>query len=253
MSTSFCRQRGKEFRSHRNQTYGIKINHLPHSIPISKLESSFGKYGTLAGIFLRSGETEKYAFINYLSQTDAQAAASDMDGKWFDGVQIRVKVQDQTAPLSHQGNICTVKVTNLSKHTTKNKLKDIFACCFHVLSVKVNQTNGNFNYAYVNFASPNDAEQAEKQLDGLKIDENIISVRLHSSGEATVGSSLPHGHFSPTSPVGVHPVSSPVPHGTSTHPPSRPVGVHPVSYPVLHRTSTLPPTSPVGVHPYISF
>ena len=47
--------------------------------------------------------------------------------------------------------------------------------------------DGNFNYAYVKFASPNDAEQTEKQLDGLKIDENIISVRLYSFGETKVG------------------------------------------------------------------
>ena len=210
---------------------------------------TFCKYGTLAGrIHLRSGDTENFAFINYFSPTDAQAAANDMDGKWFDGVQIRVKVQDQTAPLSHQGNTCTVKVTNLSKHTTKNTLKDIFRC-FHVSSVKVNQTDGNFNYAYVNFASPNDAEQAEKQLDGFKIDENVIRVRLHSSGEAAVGSPLPHGHFSPSF-VKIPPVSSPSSHGTSTLPPTRPVGVHPVGSPVPHeRFSTSPLFSPVTVHP----
>ena len=214
------RKRGREFNSYRKQTYGIKVKHLSQSVSESELESAFGKYGTLAGrIHLHSADTENFAFINYFSPTDAQAAANDMDGKWFDGVQIRVNVQGQTAPLSHQRNTCTVKVTNLSKHTTKNKLKDIFACHFSpkicVLSVKVNQTEGNFNYAYVNFACPNDAEQAERQLTGLEVDGNIISVRLHSSGEAAVGSPLPHGHFSPSRTVSVHPVCSPVSHGTS--------------------------------------
>ena len=200
-----------------------------------------------------------------------------MDGKWFDGVQIRVKVQGQTASLSHQGNTCTVKVTNLSKCTTENELKGLFACYFSpkdcVLSAKVNQTDGDFNYAYVNFASPDDAVQAERLLDGSKIDKNIIRVRLHFSGETTVYSPLPHGDIPPsrtvsippvrsplhetpthppTRPMSVHPVASPVPHGTPTHPPIGPMGVHPVASLMPYGTPTLPPTRPMSVHPVAS-
>ena len=132
---------------------------------------------------------------------DAQAAADDMNGKCFAGVQITVKVQNQWASscFSSSSGEYTVKVTNLSKHATEDTLKRIF--CFSpgvvVLSVKVNQTDGVFNYAYVNYDNRSDAEQAENQLDGLRIDGIRVKVKLHSSGKATVSSPLPYGQFTP--------------------------------------------------------
>ena len=175
---------------YKKQTYGIKVNHLSKSVSESELESAFGKYGTLAGhIHLRFGNTENHAFINYFSPTDAQAAADDMNGKCFASVQISVKVQGEWASScsSPSSKKYTVKVTNLSKHTTNDTLEGIFGFSSEV-TAKVNQTDGVFNYAYVNYDNPSDAEQAVKQLNGSRIGGNIVKVRLHSSGEDTVSS-----------------------------------------------------------------
>ena len=170
--------------------------------------SAFGKYGTLAGrIHLISGNTENHAFINYFSPTDAQAAADDMNGKCFAGVQIGVKVQGEWASScsSPSSKKYTVKVTNLSKHTTENMLEGIF-CFSSEVTAKVNQTDGVFNYAYVNYDNPSDAEQAVKQVNGSRIDGNIVKVRLHSSGEDTVRSpSSYESPFSPTRPWSIPP------------------------------------------------
>ena len=124
-----------------------------------------------------------------------------MNGKCFAGVQISVEVQDQWASSrsSSSSGEYTVKVTNFSKDTTEDTLKGIFSFSpgVVVLSVKVNQTDGVFNYAYVNYDNPSDAEQVEKQLDGLRIDGKIVKVKLHSSGKATVSSPLPYGRCTP--------------------------------------------------------
>jgi len=155
----------------------------------STLKLAFRKYGTLAGIYIHHGDGENYAFINYSSLADAQIAANEMDGEKIDGMQITVKVQGQK--FSGRSPTSTVKITNLSKQTTEEALRNTFSFSAEVTirSVKVNQTVGAsaFNYAYVNYTNPSDAERAERELNGIKIDGSIVKVRPHFSGEATVG------------------------------------------------------------------
>ena len=91
------------------------------------------------------------------------------------------------APLPHQRNTQSKSRTSRTPHTTNDTLEQvegIFQCFPSEVTAKVNQTDGVVNYAFVN--NPSDAEQAVKQLNGLRI---VGQVRLHSTGEDTVSSS----------------------------------------------------------------
>ena len=171
----------------------------------STLKSAFRKYGTLAGIYIHHGDGENYAFINYLSPADAQRAANEMDGVKINGMPITVKVQGQkvSGRSSSSSGDYTVKITNLSKRTTEETLRNMFSFSGEVdtpnLGVKINKTESAFNYAYVNYTNPSDAERAERELNGLKIDGSIVKVRPHFSGEATMGSPP----VSPTRPLSI--------------------------------------------------
>ena len=68
----------------------------------------------------------------------------------------------------------------LKTHKQWYTCEGIFQRFSSEVTVKVNQTDGVVNYAFVN--NPSDAEQAVKQLHSLRIDGNIVKVRLHSSG-----------------------------------------------------------------------
>jgi len=171
----------------------------------STLKLAFRKYGTLAGIYIHHGDGENYAFINYLSPADAQMAANEMDGVKINGMPITVKVQGQkvSGRSSSSSGDYTVKITNLSKRTTEETLRNMFSFSGEVdtpnLGVKINKTESTFNYAYVNYTNPSDAERAERELNGLKIDGSIVKVRPHFSGEATMGSPP----VSPTRPLSI--------------------------------------------------
>ena len=54
------------------------------------------------------------------------------------------------APLPHQRNTQSIKVNNLSKHTTNDTLEGIFQRFSSEVTAKVNQIDGVFNYACVN-------------------------------------------------------------------------------------------------------
>ena len=203
---------------------GIKVNHLAKSVTEQWLRSAFINFGTIKGMYLQEGQTENNAFINYDSFEDATKAVEGMNGQNVDGVEIQVKLQDATSsetlqhsraesskgstgPISNIADTSlgpgvvvaetgakqyTLKVTNISKATTEEKLKSEFGCFKGFVSSKLNVTTAASNYAWVNFANLKGAKAAQQRLNSTTLDGSKIGLSLRESVASTALQTRPN-------------------------------------------------------------
>ena len=133
---------------------------------------------------------ENYAYANYYSDASAQDAVRGMNLTSLDdsGAVITVKVQGERR---HSGTTNTVKISNISKKVSEDLLEEYFNFkgSVEVQSVKVNNLEGPFNYGYVNYTSLEDAQRAEKELNGIQIDGCTIAVMHKIHGKGAIGDS----------------------------------------------------------------
>ena len=186
------------------------MNHLATTVSESELKSLFSQFGVISDgrVHIRVGNDEKYAYINYCSPADAQKAASAMNRKDIHGNKISVKIHGDSTK-----EVYTIKVSNIAKHTSEEAIAGLFS-----LSGKLNVHNVNliecgeghpFNYAYVKYRTLEDARQAETQMDGRRVSDSNIKVRIHTDAN----SPQPHmTHLQATVPLLQSPhVAQPVP------------------------------------------
>lgn len=169
--------------SFKRSTYGVKVNHLPHNITEEQVSFHFERYGSIASVFVKDGDNECYAFVNFYSDSCAQTAAREMNGAVVDGKHINCRVQPQGGRSSSIGEYA-VKVTGLPKHTTSDTLSELFSFGDSdvIQSVRVNTCPSElFNYAYVNYFSRHDAVKAVNRLDKSLVDGSQIRVHMHPS------------------------------------------------------------------------
>ena len=166
-----------------SHTCGIKVNHLPSTLSKCELKERFRQYGKIWDVRMGQGGLENYAFINYASLAEARRAATAMNRSKVYGAPITVRVQGESSTSSGK---CTVKVTYLVKDIDEATLEDFFSFSGELsISSKLNSCDDPFNYAYVNYTSPEDAERAVRELDGRRISGGNIKVKLHDSGSAS--------------------------------------------------------------------
>ena len=147
------------------------------------MRKHFHCYGSIASIFLKCETGEPYAYVNFHSHSHAQAAANGRNSTFLGGRLISCKAQGPGKPFfEHQSTVgeYAVKVTYISKRTTKRVLSDLFEGCD---SIKIiNCPKDRFNFAYVNYSSQNDAEDAVSELDQRHVNGSQIRVKLHHAG-----------------------------------------------------------------------
>ena len=208
---------------------GIEVNHLAKSVTERWLRSTFTNFGIIKSICLREGQTENYAIVNYDSCEDAAKAVEGMNGQNVDGVEIQVKLQEATnsetlqaassttstarGSLPSTGSVSsvkdtslgpsvmvtetgarqyTIKVTNISKVTTEEKLRSEFGRFKGFVSLKLNVTSTASNYAWVNFATLKGALAAQQRLNGASLDGSKIGLSLREGVASTVLQTQPN-------------------------------------------------------------
>ena len=165
-------------------SYTVKVNHIPLSVKEHHLDPLFREHGSCE-VHLRHqhGQNEQHAFVNYASQEAARDAVRVLNGTTLGGGRITVNLQGEGSTRSSVGDY-TVKVEDLSKKTTEEKLVDLFGFFgnIEIASTKVNTpANSPFNYAYINYYNAEEAQRAVDELNNTKIDGSTVKVRLHQS------------------------------------------------------------------------
>ena len=163
----------------------LKVNHIPFSVSFQQLKHEFEHFGRCKVVLHTGNNGENYAYVNYYDVLDAEDALQQMNQTTLCGKKITVKRQYSSSSASYSvTEQYTVKVTELSKETTKETLNIMFKVVSpdaHVLSVKINEGHGEFNWAYVNYNSLNDAQKAVQLYNGTKIDSSKIRVKMQES------------------------------------------------------------------------
>ena len=184
------------YRVERRHTWGVKVSNVPSTSSSAELSLLFNEYGPCD---VRMGEnsmelqrrTERYyTYINFNSRFDAMLAADRMNGYKISGTRLIVKLQG-TEPAAHSRSDAaspthTIKVTNIAKVVTEGDLTNMFsfsgAAHNIIVSLKLNQTNADVNFAYVNYASSGDADRAVQILNGGIISGLKLAVKHHGRG-----------------------------------------------------------------------
>lgn len=173
----------------------VKVDQLPLNVTEEDLTEAFSVYGAVHSVKINTTLTAfNYAYVNYADLEDAKEAAEHLNATNMWGTPILVKVHKPddgkqpftsrtTYPKSNQtlsGKLHAVKVEQLPNHVTKEMLSNTFSACGSVKSVKINTSHTAFNYAYVNYAQLQNAEEAVQKLNGAKLWGTFITVKLHN-------------------------------------------------------------------------
>ena len=127
-------------------------------------------------------DEEQHAFITYTSLKEAQTAARGTNSAILHDGRITAKVEGCSNSLLI---VHTVKVENLAGRTSEETLEEVFG--FHedvdVLGITIKTPAVGPNYAYIYYSNEQDAQRAVSELNGTKIDESVVQVKLYVLNE----------------------------------------------------------------------
>ena len=153
------------------QTFGIKVSGIPHGVDEPQLSTLFSVYGK-NNIHLKNSNPYNYAFVNYESLQDANAAVKKLNGYDFCGNSLNVAIQQPR----QSNNQFILKISNINPVTSKETLSELFKTTVHPMEVP-----GKPSFAYANYETKADME------DGLRyhnctLNGSQIQVKVHKSG-----------------------------------------------------------------------
>ena len=157
-----------------------------------QVKKCFSPFGSIASVSLKEGAGERYAFVNFQSNSSAQEAVSKMNGTLVGGKHINCRAQDSSGLVRDRRSPSvgeyTVKVTCVSKNTNEETLSSLFSFGNGnaIQSVRINPCpDSPCNFAYVNYFSHIDAERAVTCLDKREVDDSQIRVKLHQVNQTS--------------------------------------------------------------------
>jgi len=82
----------------------LKVDGISSRTVVADLEYLFEKYGRLGDVYIPrergSGEHRGFAFVRFVNKDDAEDAIDSMDGRTFEGRELRVQLAKYIFPLS---------------------------------------------------------------------------------------------------------------------------------------------------------
>jgi len=182
-----------------NKWTNIYIKYLDKSIDDKKLEEMFGKYGAITSAVIMyddKHESKGFAFVNFETNEQAQAAIDDLNGKdGADGKQLYVgraqkksererELKDMFLKIQrermskYQG--VNLYVKNLDESIDDEKLRTEFATCGTITSAKVmtDEKNVSKGFGFVCYSTPEEATKAVTEINGRTVNGKPIYVAL---------------------------------------------------------------------------
>ena len=187
--------------SRSSHQHTVKVNHLSTKISQLQLEELLGDSLDLClvDVHMIRGREEHHAFVQTHSSESAQRVVDKLHGIKLKGMKVSAKLMSESpqmfrsvSPPAEVHQQHTLKVLNLPKHIMEVQLKEKFQLSgkLKVCSVKINQTVNEFNYAYINYGSSEEALAALRYFE--KEPPWGVSIRDHSSSSQ---SSLSGAHI----------------------------------------------------------
>ena len=163
----------------------IFVNYLPSdfkTIDLYKLFLPFGKILSCKICFDENGNSKKFGFVHFFSFLDSKNAIQQLSGKNINGKVLHISpfIKKETRDILLPRNLkfTNVYIKELSINMlTETNIKNIFEVFGEITSImipkKLNKPKG---FAFVNFASHLDAEEAVSKMNNKKVGESILYV-----------------------------------------------------------------------------
>ena len=191
--------RAMDRKLHQNllgQVYTVKVEQLPNHVTKDMLSDTFSACGSLISIKINTTQTSfNYAYVNFMNLLSSEEAVLKFNGAKLWGSVIAVKMhnvknvllnQDENISLGQQFSQArdeqyTLRIDHLSGHITEKDLIGMFGTLGKLNSVKLIETQTAYNYAYIDYSTVQDAEEAIQEFDGAELHGLAMSVRLHTT------------------------------------------------------------------------
>ena len=163
----------------------IFINHLPDhfkTINLYKLFLPFGKILSCKICHDENGYSKRFGFVHFFSSRDAKDAIKKLNGVSINGKILHIcpfikkEARDLLLPRNHNFTNIYIKNLDIDKFTEEN-IKNMFEVFGEITSILIPEENGlPKGFAFVNFSSHLDAEEAVLKMNKKKIGDSILYV-----------------------------------------------------------------------------
>ena len=163
----------------------IFINHLPvgfKTIDLYKLCMPFGKILSCKICFDEDGNSKKFGFVHFFSFQNAKEAIKNLNGKLVKGKKIHIspfiKKETRDLLLPKNKNFTNIYIKDISvDKLNEEDMRNIFEVFGKITSISIPmEKNKPKGFAFVNFESHLDAEEAVFKMNKKKVGESILYV-----------------------------------------------------------------------------
>jgi len=161
------------------------VNYLPvnfKTIDLYKLFLPFGKILSCKICFDENGKSKKFGFVHFFSSHDAKEAIKKLNGISLNGTTISIcpfmKKEARNFLLPKKSNFTNVYIKNLSiDKFTETNIRNMFEVFGEITSIMIpSEADLPKGFAFVNFASHLDAEEAVFKMDKKKVGDSFLYV-----------------------------------------------------------------------------
>jgi RNA recognition motif-containing protein len=161
------------------------INHLPiyfKTIDLYKLFLPFGKILSCKICFDENGQSKKFGFVHFFSSSDARKAIQELKGSSIRGETFQIspfiKKETRSVLLPKNSTFTNIYIKNLSVDKfTETNIRNMFDVFGEITSIMIPMNiDKPKGFAFINFASHLDAEEAVLKMDGKKVGNLFLYV-----------------------------------------------------------------------------
>jgi RNA recognition motif-containing protein len=161
------------------------INHLPiyfKTIDLYKLFLPFGKILSCKICFDENGQSKKFGFVHFFSSSDARKAIRELKGSSIRGEPFQIspfiKKETRSVLLAKNSTFTNIYLKNLSVDKfTETNIRNMFDVFGEITSIMIPMNiDKPKGFAFINFASHLDAEEAVLKMDGKKVGNLFLYV-----------------------------------------------------------------------------
>ena len=161
------------------------VNHIPtyfKTIDLYKLFLSFGKILSCKICFDENGQSKKFGFVHFFSSKDARKVILELNGSVIKGETLEIspfiKKETRNFLLPKNSTFTNIYIKNLSiDKFTETNIRNMFEVFGDITSIMIPMDiNKPKGFAFINFASHLDAEEAVLKMNGKKVGNLFLYV-----------------------------------------------------------------------------
>ncbi|NXX99214.1 NUCL protein, partial [Centropus bengalensis] len=173
------------------------VKNLPYSASEDELREVFENAQEIRMVMNKEGNSKGMAYIEFKTEAEANKALEEKQGTEIDGRTIIIDFTGEKSQQDHQkggGESKTLIVNNLSYAASEETLQEVFK---KASSIKVPQNNQGRSkgYAFVEFATAEDAKEALNSCNNTEIEGRAIRLEWSSTAWQKGGNTNSRGGF----------------------------------------------------------